>query len=95
MLAFQVYNILKDVCPRTMEAFFRRKNLIFLNSLIVTPNSGRVREFGHYGQQRITIVSVCNFLPPTYSFLSLYVFYCFYALIAIKFHVVLLDLYLG
>lgn len=55
LLPAQVYNILKDVCPRTMEAFFRRKNLIFLNSLIVTPNSGRVREFGHYGQQRITI----------------------------------------
>ncbi|KAK6158123.1 hypothetical protein DH2020_005437 [Rehmannia glutinosa] len=48
----QVYNILKDVCPRTLEALVNRKNSIFLNSLLVTPNSHRVREFG----QRITVI---------------------------------------
>lgn len=47
----QVYNILKDVCPRTLEAFIKKKNLIFLNSLLVTPNSYRVKEFG----QRISV----------------------------------------
>ncbi|PIN05615.1 DNA-directed RNA polymerase [Handroanthus impetiginosus] len=47
----QVYSILKDVCPRTLEALLKRKNSIFLNSLLVTPNSHRVREFG----QRITV----------------------------------------
>lgn len=62
-MAFQVYNILKDVCPRTLEVFFRRKNLIFLNSLLVTPNSYRVREFG----QRITVVSVNSCLAPIHS----------------------------
>ncbi|XP_057811820.1 DNA-directed RNA polymerase IV subunit 1 [Salvia miltiorrhiza] len=51
LLPAQVYNILKDVSPRTLEDCFRRKNLIFLNSLLVTPNSYRVREFG----QRITV----------------------------------------
>ncbi|EPS74753.1 hypothetical protein M569_00001, partial [Genlisea aurea] len=42
----QVYSILKDVCPKTLEALLKRKNSIFLNSLLVTPNSHRVREFG-------------------------------------------------
>ncbi|KAH6759605.1 hypothetical protein C2S52_022863 [Perilla frutescens var. hirtella] len=51
LMPAQVYNILKDVCPRTLEAFFKRKNLIFVNSLLVTPNSYRVREFG----QRIAV----------------------------------------
>ncbi|KAL3833558.1 hypothetical protein ACJIZ3_008294 [Penstemon smallii] len=46
LLPGQVYNILKDVCPKTLEALFRRNNSIFLNSLLVTPNSHRVREFG-------------------------------------------------
>lgn len=59
-LAIQVYNILKDVCPKTLEASFKRKNSIFLNSLLVTPNSYRVREFG----QRITVVSVHTFPAP-------------------------------
>ncbi|KAL8556955.1 hypothetical protein ACS0TY_004432 [Phlomoides rotata] len=47
----QVYSILKDVCPRTLESFLKRKNSIFMNSLLVTPNSHRVKEFG----QRITV----------------------------------------
>ncbi|KAL6550065.1 hypothetical protein OROMI_020553 [Orobanche minor] len=46
----QVYAILKDVNSGVMEQL-NRKNSIFLNSLLVTPNSHRVREFG----QRITI----------------------------------------
>ncbi|KAL7160206.1 hypothetical protein ABFS83_01G078000 [Erythranthe nasuta] len=51
LLPAQVYNILKDVCPTTLQGLLKRKNSIFLNSLLVTPNSHRVREFG----QRITI----------------------------------------
>ncbi|KAL2516997.1 DNA-directed RNA polymerase IV subunit 1 [Abeliophyllum distichum] len=47
----QVYGILKDVSPRILEAVLRKKNSIFLNSMLVTPNSHRVREFGH----RITL----------------------------------------
>ncbi|CAA3005588.1 DNA-directed RNA polymerase IV subunit 1 isoform X1 [Olea europaea subsp. europaea] len=47
----QVYSILKDVCPTILEAVLRRKNSIFLSSMLVTPNSHRVREFGH----RITL----------------------------------------
>ncbi|CAA2957319.1 DNA-directed RNA polymerase IV subunit 1 isoform X1 [Olea europaea subsp. europaea] len=47
----QVYSILKDVSPMILEAVLRRRNSIFLNSLLVTPNSHRVREFGH----RITL----------------------------------------
>lgn len=58
----QVYDILKDVCPKTLEASFKRKNSIFLNSLLVTPNSHRVREFG----QRITVVSVHIVLDPVH-----------------------------
>ncbi|KAL1547569.1 DNA-directed RNA polymerase [Salvia divinorum] len=51
LLPAQVYEILKDVSPKDLERFFKRKNLIFLNSLLLTPNSARVREFG----QRITV----------------------------------------
>ncbi|KAK4435256.1 DNA-directed RNA polymerase IV subunit [Sesamum alatum] len=52
LLPAQVYSILKHVCPRVLEALLKRKNSIFLNCLLVTPNSHRVREFG----QRITII---------------------------------------
>ncbi|KAL0393468.1 UNVERIFIED_CONTAM: DNA-directed RNA polymerase IV subunit, partial [Sesamum latifolium] len=52
LLPAQVYSILKHVCPRVLEALLKRKNSIFLNSLLVTPNSHRVREFG----QRITVI---------------------------------------
>ncbi|KAL0329713.1 UNVERIFIED_CONTAM: DNA-directed RNA polymerase IV subunit [Sesamum radiatum] len=48
----EVYSILKHVCPKVLEALLKRKNSIFLNSLLVTPNSHRVREFG----QRITVI---------------------------------------
>ncbi|KAL3647224.1 hypothetical protein CASFOL_008192 [Castilleja foliolosa] len=47
----QVYTILKDVSPAVFEQILNRKNSIFINSLLVTPNSHRVKEFG----QRITI----------------------------------------
>ncbi|KAL3818123.1 hypothetical protein ACJIZ3_004028 [Penstemon smallii] len=45
LLPAQVYDILKDVTPRYVEAIFKRKNSILLNSILVTPNSHRVREF--------------------------------------------------
>ncbi|XP_047946943.1 DNA-directed RNA polymerase IV subunit 1 [Salvia hispanica] len=51
LLPAQVYEILKDVSPEVLGNSFKRKNLIFLNSLLVTPNSARVREFG----QSITV----------------------------------------
>lgn len=59
---FQVYNILKDVSPRILEALFKRKNAIFLNSLLVTPNRHRVREIGlrEIGL-KITVVSYSDF----------------------------------
>lgn len=71
-LAFQVYEILKDVSPQVFEKPFKRKNLIFLNSLLVTPNSARVREFG----QRITVVSVNNCLAQIHSSMT---YICFSA----------------
>ena len=77
-LAFQVYEILKDVSPEVLGNSFKRKNLIFLNSLLVTPNSARVREFG----QSITVVSVNNCLAQIHSFIhDLYMFFrCFCSL---------------
>ncbi|XP_075476606.1 DNA-directed RNA polymerase IV subunit 1 isoform X1 [Primulina tabacum] len=44
----QIYSMLKDVRPRILEALLKRKNSIFLNFLLVTPNSHRVREFGQH-----------------------------------------------
>ncbi|GFP97753.1 DNA-directed RNA polymerase iv subunit 1 [Phtheirospermum japonicum] len=46
----QVYTILKDVSPAVFEQTLNRRNSIFLNTMLVTPNSHRVKEFG----QRIT-----------------------------------------
>ncbi|VFQ69378.1 unnamed protein product [Cuscuta campestris] len=44
----QVYSLLKDVDSRLIEAFLKRKNLIFLNSFLLTPNCHRVTELGHH-----------------------------------------------
>ncbi|CAK9173084.1 unnamed protein product [Ilex paraguariensis] len=40
----QVYNMLKDVDPRFLERLLKRKNSIFLNCFLVTPNCHRVTE---------------------------------------------------
>ncbi|XP_051137379.1 DNA-directed RNA polymerase IV subunit 1 isoform X2 [Andrographis paniculata] len=47
----QVYCMLKDVDSETLDSLLNRKNKIFLNSVLVTPNCLRVREFG----QRLAI----------------------------------------
>ncbi|GER30555.1 DNA-directed RNA polymerase [Striga asiatica] len=46
----QVFTILKDVGEGILEKLVKRKNAIFQNTLLVTPNSHRVREFN----QRMT-----------------------------------------
>ncbi|KZV42123.1 DNA-directed RNA polymerase IV subunit 1-like [Dorcoceras hygrometricum] len=53
----QIYSILKDVRPRILESLLKRKNSIFLNFLLVTPNNHRVREFGqHITQDETTVM---------------------------------------
>ncbi|XP_059276067.1 DNA-directed RNA polymerase IV subunit 1 isoform X1 [Lycium ferocissimum] len=44
----QVYSILKDVDPGFLEGLLKRKNSIFLNSCLLTPNCHRVTEFGQH-----------------------------------------------
>ncbi|CAA0820535.1 DNA-directed RNA polymerase IV subunit 1 [Striga hermonthica] len=46
----QVFTILKDIGEGILEKLVKRKNAIFQNTLLVTPNSHRVREFN----QRMT-----------------------------------------
>ncbi|CAI9093919.1 OLC1v1029529C3 [Oldenlandia corymbosa var. corymbosa] len=44
----QVYQILKDVDLRFLESVLKRKNSIFLDSILLTPNCQRVTEFGQH-----------------------------------------------
>lgn len=44
----QVYNILKDVEPRFLESFLKRKSSVFLNCFVLTPNCHRVTELGQH-----------------------------------------------
>lgn len=44
----QVYNILKDVDPRFLESFLKRKSSVFLNCFLLTPNCHRVTELGQH-----------------------------------------------
>ncbi|KAG9148582.1 hypothetical protein Leryth_018298 [Lithospermum erythrorhizon] len=44
----QVYSMLRDVSPEFLEVLFKSKSSIFLNCLIVTPNSHRITEFGQH-----------------------------------------------
>ncbi|KAI7993950.1 DNA-directed RNA polymerase IV subunit 1 [Camellia lanceoleosa] len=44
----QVYHMLKDVDPKFLRDFLVKKNSLFLNCFLVTPNCHRVTEFGHH-----------------------------------------------
>lgn len=44
----QVYNILKDLDPGHLDLIPKRKNSIFLNSFLVSPNCHRLTEFGQH-----------------------------------------------
>ncbi|KAL3499420.1 hypothetical protein ACH5RR_038513 [Cinchona calisaya] len=44
----QVYSILKDVDPRFLESFLKKKSSIFLNGFLLTPNCHRVTELGQH-----------------------------------------------
>ncbi|CAH9115567.1 unnamed protein product [Cuscuta epithymum] len=41
----QVHSILQEVDPRILDAYLRRKNSIFLNCVLLTPNCHRIVEF--------------------------------------------------
>ncbi|XP_016567789.2 DNA-directed RNA polymerase IV subunit 1 isoform X1 [Capsicum annuum] len=44
----QVYSILKDVDPGFLEGLLKRKNSIFMQNCLLTPNCHRVTEFGQH-----------------------------------------------